>query len=654
MAPLYQSDWELHEQIVKNVPHALIDGPSIQTMAAIEGIPGIRLKSTKKLNKPFQNTQMVEFWLNRRINAYLTQHFRSPRYHHFSFKAVDFGIWTLEKSIKIDTEVFPSGRIAVYLTEHSDLYFSGERTRAQKEAFLGLLKKAIHNGILGVNLNIHIDQSKKFVRMLDHKGLPYFEKLLLEEQFQKINLSSSNLENIDPKGYDTLHPHLPAKAGRINLMYFPLISQLSRMEGIEWEDYPNRDFRFDDAQSAIYFRDPLRPKLVIRKMSSLYYTGVWFSNVSQKICILPMIHGSGGSPSLSIYKDLISNNFAQNHLVEWLPVLRLDLDRQITDQIFKYIRENNLRTSTINYTLLAYEKMIPGHIYSEIKECLRVVHCIDANTRENFEISNACFSHLVRAGAVVPHVKSDAQVKDQYYMGIDLGHNAKEKISTLSVSLIDENFQWMASAAMVQPRHDEQIDQNTLMCLFEKMKQHLLDLKKPITSLVIHRDGRFLKADMDVLLTALACVFELSEDRINILEVTKSGAPYMFGYRNSKYHNAAKGWYLLLEEEQTGYLMSTDQTVQEDQLIQPIKIKNKIGSQPLDISVRQVYGMCCSYKDNLYFNSRMPATTYYADRLVDKHRIFRNGKLDQKLQNGRIYFLSNRNYSSVKDWILIW
>ncbi|WP_337653019.1 Piwi domain-containing protein [Halomontanus rarus] len=138
-------------------------------------------------------------------------------------------------------------------------------------------------------------------------------------------------------------------------------------------------------------------------------------------------------------------------------------------------------------------------------------------------------------------------------------------------------------------------------------------------SIVIHRDGRLFE-DVDTILEP----FDETDIDIDILDIRKSGAPRAAVYRDGQFQVDHKGRLFVAQSDDYGFLTTTGRPEfdEDDGLGTPqsLRIVRRAGDTPMQTLLEQVYWLSESHVGSAQRSTRLPITTYYADRCADHAR----------------------------------
>jgi hypothetical protein len=138
-------------------------------------------------------------------------------------------------------------------------------------------------------------------------------------------------------------------------------------------------------------------------------------------------------------------------------------------------------------------------------------------------------------------------------------------------------------------------------------------------NMVVHRDGRLFE-DVDDILTP----FEGAGIDIDILDIRKSGAPRAAIRQNSQFQVDYKGRIFIAQNDDYGFLTTTGRPEFDDSdglgTPRTLRVVRRAGDTPMQKLLEQVYWLSESHVGSAQRSTRLPITTYYADRCAEAAR----------------------------------
>lgn len=138
------------------------------------------------------------------------------------------------------------------------------------------------------------------------------------------------------------------------------------------------------------------------------------------------------------------------------------------------------------------------------------------------------------------------------------------------------------------------------------------------THVVIHRDGQFY-LDIDALVERL----EMAEDlipRFDLVELRKSGNPRIADYTGEQFDVAPKGTAFEAVNADHAYLATTGSPERVPGTPRPIRVVKRRGPTELATLTAQAYWLSEAHVGSINRSTRLPITTYYADRCAEHAR----------------------------------
>ena len=138
-------------------------------------------------------------------------------------------------------------------------------------------------------------------------------------------------------------------------------------------------------------------------------------------------------------------------------------------------------------------------------------------------------------------------------------------------------------------------------------------------SIVVHRDGRLFE-DVDAILAP----FDGTGIDIDILDIRKSGAPRAAFRHNDQFRVDHKGRLFIARNDDYGFLTTTGRPEFDDSdglgTPRTLRVVRRAGETPMQTLMEQVYWLSESHVGSAQRSTRLPVTTYYADKCAEAAR----------------------------------
>lgn len=135
---------------------------------------------------------------------------------------------------------------------------------------------------------------------------------------------------------------------------------------------------------------------------------------------------------------------------------------------------------------------------------------------------------------------------------------------------------------------------------------------------IIHRDGQFY-LDIDELVERLEKGSELIP-KFDLVEIRKSGNPRIAVYTGERFEIAPKGTAFQSTNADHAYLASTGKPERLPGSPRPIRTVKRRGPTDLETLTQQAYWLSEAHVGSISRSTRLPITTYYADRCAEHAR----------------------------------
>jgi hypothetical protein len=345
----------------------------------------------------------------------------------------------------------------------------------------------------------------------------------------------------------------------------------------------------------------------VSKLSASFYSGLFYP-VKNGI-ILPVVY-TNDNHILQKTKQLIDNQFNVNGNITWLPAHVLAHNVEDLSAIAVLKKQNPFL-----FVMIFTSIMIPTHHIQFLRDN-RIKYQIMQLPTDQYRLSNFAVKCLHKMGAKVSLIKDLGLKKDAYVVGIDMGHfhgNKTEKgFSTLIMVFYSSHGEYLFTSKVQGLPLNEALQLGATIEALTIFKKHITKTKKNMPSqFVFHRDGKLHIQDVDFLNQSVISTFQITD--VNMVEIIKSGYPYMYTHQDGIPQNAQSGQYWEIKDKDYAILITNDQVTTSGEVLKPIVIKRKFGNLPFETIVSQVFWFCKLYTNNIYYPTRLPATTELAN-----------------------------------------
>ncbi|WP_123535917.1 Piwi domain-containing protein [Halosimplex salinum] len=230
---------------------------------------------------------------------------------------------------------------------------------------------------------------------------------------------------------------------------------------------------------------------------------------------------------------------------------------------------------------------------------------------------NICSSLIGKAGGV-PWRIDDVPGDVDAFVGLDVtyDHATKQHLGA-AANVIMADGTILASEAVTK-QAGETFDEDDVANVIKHVLEIFAEEEgRPPRHVVIHRDGKFY-LDVESLINRLDKARDLIQ-RFDLIEIRKSGNPRIAEYDESKsrFDIADKGVAFHVHNGDHSYLTTTGGKEGSPGTPRPLQIVKRHGSTDLDTLAEQTYWLSESHVGSLSRSTRLPITTYYADKCAD-------------------------------------
>lgn len=548
-------------------------------------------------------------WLRKIIMAQYKEHYVEFENKFILFE-INVGLFKIIKCFDFNIEVFQDGRFLIHFFETSSLTLGNTDIRQ----FVRLLTSTEQNQKVPSAFHFTNKKSGKKIPIDDSKTESLSYLLYINAQFPEGYLTF-NYKFLNSRFSD----YVPSIIQKTRTTLHTTIHHLKSASGLLTAPEGVRLYEQDHLAVNLH---PCIPSLnlvigsnkIVSKLSATYYSGVMVPVTNRYILPVVVYDKQKDSLIFTKIKNLTDNYFNANGKIFWLDVLYLHKDDAdihiITEAKQKYPGMLVIIISLVQTNDEITDKLKQHKILFQ-----RIKYPVD-----DFMLSNFVVKVLSKLNAKISALKEMFVPKDSYFIGIDLGHNHgvarnTKKSSTIVFTVYNVSGELIWRHVEKDLKLDESLQKDCITFIFEQFKKTITHRKLPDPKKIIfHRDGRLFANDTKNLLYGCKEIFGL--DDVEIVEIIKSGYPYVYLHQNNSFINPPAGSYWMSEKNQYAILVTNNQTVVHGEVLHPLIIKRKYGTMPLQHIISQIYWFCKIYTNNIYYPTRLPATTETANNLA--------------------------------------
>ena len=563
-------------------------------------------KWAKYLEAPYNNTQRVSSFISYQIITSLKDNYH--QYHYYNSLVTDnqiFGDFMVYKCIKFNVEVFKSGRFYVHLLPHSKIVNS----KTVSENYIKSIISKISSNIAEVFITLRIKQKRyKQTADLSNKDditelLKFIDKNRGDDLFVTFNYRT--LSQIDPKEFISIQRYTQ----NIINNEISILEETARSIRLDFcKLYEKPFFKFTSKSPDDYKNLIVGGGSLVKKQSAAFHSGIYKAVNNVDICPI-YINSSGEIVESEFYEKLkrYNCNGENNSLVSpvCIKVSSIDKDFILPNSIQKTVGKK-----TINAVFSQHQ--IPDDFFDKMYDDNHIFQ-VYVGMPQKYKLDNFTVKCLVKAGGVLNILNSTYENENTYFIGIDLGHG--KDFSIIGLTLFSNKGILLDYRTSICYKN-EALETHSLKTILSLFKRYIADNKLPeAKKIIVHRDGKVHKLDIDRILDSLILIFDVII--VDIVEIIKTGYP-VIGCYDGQYALPESGEYFVDRDEDYAILITNTQTKNKkiNQILNPLIIKRKYGSTKFSNIVEQVYWFTKVYTNNLYSSSRLPATTEKANNIV--------------------------------------
>ena len=235
---------------------------------------------------------------------------------------------------------------------------------------------------------------------------------------------------------------------------------------------------------------------------------------------------------------------------------------------------------------------------------------------------NIALGIFAKSGGI-PWIVDDVPGEIDCFVGMDVATLEKGIHYPTCATVFDKNGRPISFYKPKKAQKGEKINEEILQEIFDEViLGYEENTGKKIKNLVIHRDG-FSNEDALWYKT----YFEKKEISYSVVEVKKFVSSKLLRDENGIARNPECGDCLISDDE--AFVVTTD--IKEGRASpRPLHIKKQVGNLSMDIIVRQILALSCMHFGATK-KSRLPVTTFYADKICKNIDYVPEGKFGNRL-----------------------
>lgn len=559
-----------------------------------------------RYTKPFSDLQLISFYISTIIKRVYSQRFkRFLKTNGFVIEKKRLGPFMILKLFEFNPVIFKNGKFLIH-------FYPVSKIISSKKVMISDLSK-IYNELPQVKKDLAIH-----LIALNEKGRCTIDlnenewKIKAQKFLEKHNDCIASFDYFFLSKYSTeIFSQIQKETKRLHLESIETLKDIAKqLDLIGCRLNPKPFFKIDMKNISSQKNLLVGKNTLVNKQSAAYYHGIYLP-VKQKT-ILPVYIGH--SEENKRFYDLLKtfNQEGSCNLIKSVIVPKLDPENFPFENIGSC--KENLGKDFI--VALFTKSLLPPDIVVQLKNMKISFQIFEGQFgNDDYKLSNYVVKCLQKLGGILNVIADTKENEDSWFCGIDLGHqHNKQKsnsFSKLGVCFYN-NKGILEFKGSLKTELNEEINSIALSILFGKFKNKI---NKKIRKLIVHRDGKLFKKDMDTIIDKALLVLDVEE--IDILEIIKSGYPVISTVsEKNQFLIPDSGSYWILEEENYALLVTNTQAKEKDCMVNPIIIKKVFGDTLFQTLVEQVYWFTKVYSNNLYNSTRLPATIERANSIV--------------------------------------
>ncbi len=559
--------------------------------------------SENKWVPPFDNLSEISRYIKAIVISQLNLKYKTFD-NVFIFSSSIHHDFLFLKCFYLNVEIFKDGRFLIH-------FYSLSKYTASHKDIASIIRKIRQNTIeMDENRSIFYisdNISGKSIALYPFKKSFFIELSDFIDKYSdfKVSFNFEFLNNCFPAIFSKMIALSKNKINPTIEMLQSVSSMLTPIDGINHSHHAMLPIALQPVLPEMNLR--IGSEKLVSKLSATYFSGIYLP--VKHATVLPVIVGND-MYILENIKKLMSDHFNAGGNILWLEAFQLDEDN--LNEV--YLRSKKNENPDVFVLLVT-----SYHLRSSTTDFLqksRFKFQIYQGPLDNFKISNFAVKCLLKMGGWLAMINDLKVPKDAYFVGIDLGHahghGSNPGHSTLVMVFFDNHGKFLYKSSMDNLPLNEVLQKNNLEKGLLQFENHLnkISRKSPAT-IIYHRDGRIHHNEIEHFKEATQNIFH--HENIEIIEIIKSGHPYVYVKEGLQYSNPVTSSYWMVPDLDYGILITNDQGTATRELLNPLIIKRKYGTLPFKDIISQIYWFCKVYTNNIYYPSRLPATTELAN-----------------------------------------
>ncbi len=561
------------------------------------------------LEFPFHNTQLLSLYLTLLIkNFYRTEFAQHLNKNIFVIAQKEYPPFNVLECFSFDVEMFVDGRFYIHYQPISKIVGYG-RVDVQ---FLANLKKNISSREGEEQLEFSLMDSENRWRrrfnLLDAKSVADAESFIQGcEKRKQVVIATFDYKFLNQFSGELFNNVIQTTTIGLSdsvKTLLPIISLLKLPNFVQLHETPY--YRIQSPQRIVLDRNlMLGSGFDAREQTAAYYNGMFRPANGAIIQPIEM-----GGDYVDPFK-LLLEKFNVGGSVELLPVIKLEKDQSWPIEVVKQLKRQF--GNQLLLTIFLRYRQTDDFLKPLKKLNVRFqVYC--ESPKKWSQMSNYTVKCLEKMGGLLTALKCSFEPETTYFLGIDMGHSSsgENRYSNLCVSVFDFKGEYRVHKTIKKIPLNEALNPKAFEFAMDQIVEFISMEGLPFPEkFIVHRDGRVHQNDVETMRSVFLKTAELTD--FDVVEIIKSGYPIFAVSDGEKMENPKPGEYWLIRSWRYAVLATNIQANARGQSIKPLVIRHTAGNTPFTILIEQVYWFTRVYTNNLYYSTRLPATTEMAN-----------------------------------------
>lgn len=573
------------------------------------------LTQSRTLIPPYDPLEKISAFLNRKLDSIFKDRYKKFR-QIYILDSLTEGVFCIHKGFTYNVEIFEDGRFLIHFSAQSAITHQGKKEL--DHILSSVIFKAQNASLDNIPFTLH-DLNTRNRRTIYPLHRTASEDL---KKFQrKFGRAQASFDYEFVNEYYPEHTVRLINGSKLRIQDTVLdlgkvSAELREIAGIQMDPSPFLSVRIRTPAPPANLK--IGSGKLVSKLSAIYYEG-FINPVKDRMCLV-LTHRADPR-CLDQFTKLVDQHFNRSGKLEWLRTLGFESFVESVQDSREFAEQCRKA-----FVVVISGARLPDPWIKILRS--HSLGCqVFSGDYDPYSLSNFAVQCLRKMGGIPAVMKNNLCESTCGFIGIDFGHasggNDKQKYSRLLMVALDGAGLFRGKYTKDPLPLNEALRAQEVAEGLSIIKKRWLEKESRLPErIIIHRDGRLHSREIEMFQKAVLESF--GTEKLEIVEIIKSGHPYMVHDDSNQVINPEPGTFWMLESKQYALLITNDQNTAQGALLNPVVIRRRYGSLPFHSIVSQVYWLCLLHSPSIYNPTRIPATIGIANKLA------RTGKAQSK------------------------